>query len=191
MATPIGTGVGGPVVAVVPPTDAAGPEVALLPWPVGEAERAQLAGSRTPRVLLVALDAAPPRCVDPLEDWVREPIDLDELEIRAATVARRAREPDHRPSVDSAGRVWRSGRSVEVPPAQVPVARLLVSRFGRVVPAAEIRASYLGAGGSSHPKALKAMIGRVKQRLACLGLRLVNVRDRGYLLEPGPESRQS
>ena len=34
------------------------------------------------------------------------------------------------------------------------------------------------------------MIGRVKLRLAVLPLRLVNVRERGYLLEVRPESIQ-
>lgn len=190
MATPTGTGVVGPA-APAPPTDADATDVALVHWPADEPERTRLAAAGAPRVLLVAGHAAPPRCVDALEDWVREPFDLDEVEVRAATLARRARDHDQTPRIDGDGRVWRCGASVVLPPAQVPVARLLVSRLGRVVPAGEICAVYVGAGGSTHPKALKAMIGRIKQRLAGLELRLVNVRERGYLLEPTPDNRQT
>jgi hypothetical protein len=160
------------------------PDVALVHWPREEVARAELATRGAPRLLVVPAAAAPPTCVDPLEDWVREPVDPGELRARTATLARRAGAAADRPRIDHAGVVWVGGRSVALPAVQVPVARLLVSRFAQVVPGALIEAAYLQGGGSAHPKAVKAMIGRVRRRLAEVELCVANVRDRGYLLAP-------
>jgi hypothetical protein len=165
------------------PSEAPGGEVALLRWPAQEPQRARLERDRLPRLLLISRACTAPICVDELEDWVREPLDADEIELRTATLRRRARTRTLRPSVDCSGLVRSGPRWVHLPPVQLPVAELLIERFGRVVAAEEIEAVYRKAGGSLHPKAVKAMIGRVKLRLAELDLALVNVRARGYLLE--------
>jgi DNA-binding response OmpR family regulator len=160
-------------------------DVPLLRWPAAEAARAELAARGMPRLLVVPADAAPPRCIDPLEDWVREPVAAGDVDARLATLTRRAVAQECRPRIDEAGTLWVGARSVVLPAVQVPVARLLVARFAQVVPADQIRAAYRAGGGSTHPKAVKAMIGRVRQRVAELELTLANVRDRGYLLAPG------
>ena len=71
------------------------------------------------------------------------------------------------------------------------MARLLIASLGRVVVAERIQAAYRDAGGSVHPKAVKAMIGRLKRRLADVDLVLTNVRDRGYLLDGSASGRRS
>jgi hypothetical protein len=161
-------------------------DVALLRWPAQEEQRARLERDGLPRLLLVSRGGPAPACVDELEDWVREPLDPDEIEIRTATLRRRSRRRSGRPQLDSSGLVRVGDRWVHLPPVQQPVVRLLIERFGRVVRAEDIELAYRGAGGSLHPKAVKAMIGRVKRRLAELDLALSNVRDCGYLLEAGP-----
>jgi DNA-binding response OmpR family regulator len=159
-------------------------DVTVLHWPADEVARARLAAQGMPRVLVISPSSAPPPSADALEDWVREPVRDDELAARVATLAERARIGAHRPRVDDTGAVWVGRRSVALPAVQQPVVRLLVARFAQLVPAAEIAAAYSEAGGSTHPKAVKAMIGRVRSRVGTLDLTLTNVRNRGYLLGP-------
>lgn len=158
-------------------------DVALLRWPAQSELRARLAAERAPRVLLISRSRAAPTCEDELEDWVREPIDPVELEVRVHRLRRRARLQALRPRVDDSGLVWVGAEWVDLPPVQLAVAQLLLARVGRVVPRAQIEAACLGAGASGHPKAVNAVISRVRRRLAELGLSLTNVRARGYLLE--------
>jgi hypothetical protein len=160
-------------------------DVVLLRWPAQEDVRKRRESDGLPRLLLISHSCPAPVCPDELEDWVREPLESAELEARTATLRYRARLAAQRPRVDESGLV-RVGESwVDLPPAQLAVARVLIARLGRVVTAEQIQAAHLNAGGSTHPKAVKAMIGRVKRRLAELDLVLTNVRDRGYLLEAG------
>ena len=68
--------------------DCDGVEVALVPWPGWGSERDVLALAGSPRVLLVAATVAPPDVHDPLEDWVRVPVDHGDVEVRARRLAR-------------------------------------------------------------------------------------------------------
>ena len=76
--------------------------IRLLHWPADDGVRAELADAGTPCILLVAQDAAPPEEWDDLEDWVRLPLDPEELQRRARTLRRRARATD-RPWFDDDG----------------------------------------------------------------------------------------
>jgi hypothetical protein len=158
-------------------------EVTMVSWPADRTRRDALARAGRPRLLVVAADASPPSCPDPLEDWVREPVDSAEVDARVATLAARA--GCVRPRLDE-GRLRVDSRTVALSSTQAPVVRLLVAHFAQVVPIDEIRRAYVGAGGSDHPKAFRAMIARVKVRVAELDLRLANVRDRGYVLDAVP-----
>ncbi len=157
--------------------------VALLRWPAQGELRDRLAAVAIPRLLLVSRASRAPVCVDELEDWVREPLDASELDIRTATLRRRADRRARRPVVDDSGMVRVGDRWVALPPVQLALARLLVERLGEVVSVEQIRTACRDAGGSGHAKAIKAAIGRVRRRLVELDLELVNVRDRGYLLD--------
>jgi len=68
--------------------DCDGIEVALLPWPDSGTTREDLALAGRPRVLLVAATVPPPDVHDPLEDWVRVPVDHGDVEVRARRLAR-------------------------------------------------------------------------------------------------------
>jgi two-component system, OmpR family, response regulator len=156
--------------------------VALLRWPDEEAQRARLAADELPRLLLISRSCLAPECVDELEDWIREPLDHHELECRSTRLRHRAGLRAMRPRVDDSGLVRAGDRWVALPPLQLAVARVLIGRVGRVVTAETIQVACRRAGGSDHPKAVKAVIGRVRTRLAELDLTLTNVRDRGYVL---------
>jgi two-component system, OmpR family, response regulator len=158
-------------------------DVAILRWPAQTERRDQLEVEGRPRLLLVSRACGPPECVDELEDWVRAPIDSTEVEARVERLAHRARLRASRPRVESSGLVRVGDGSVDLSPVQLAVARVLIARIGRVVSADEIQRACRGAGASVHPKAVKAVIGRLRARLSEVGLALTNIRGRGYLLE--------
>jgi hypothetical protein len=156
--------------------------VRLVRWPDDDDRRAELARAGVACILLVPVDAAPPEEWDELEDWVRLPLDPDELQHRARTLRRRARATE-RPWFDADGLLHVGARWVDLPSGPRAVTELLVSRFGEVVYADELAKCYLDAGGSARESARKTMIVRVRHRLAEVGLDLHNVRDSGYLLD--------
>jgi hypothetical protein len=156
--------------------------VRLVRWPDENDVREQLAAAGVPRILLIGSDAAPPEDWDELEDWVRLPLDPDELQHRARTLRRRARATD-RPWFDDDGLLRVGERWVDLPSGPRAVVELLVTRFGQVVYGDELAKTYLDAGGSAGESARKTMIVRVRHRLAEVGLELHNVRDSGYLLD--------
>jgi hypothetical protein len=156
--------------------------VRALRHPEDEALRAELARRRIARLLVIGADAAPPDVLDPLEDWIREPLDAAELAVRCETLARRA-EHLRRPLVDDDGVVWFDERWSAIPARQIVLARLLVERFGTVVPYDEIVATYAADGASTHAEAVKAAMSRVGRQLASVGLNLTKVRGGGYILD--------
>jgi hypothetical protein len=161
--------------------------VRLLRWPDEDALRDELAAAGIPRILLLAADAAPPEDWDELEDWLRLPLDPEELHHRARTLRRRARAAD-RPWFDDDGLLRVGDRWLDLPPGPRAVVELLVTRFGQVVYGDELAKTYLHAGGSARESARKTMIVRVRNRLAEIGLDLHNVRDSGYLLDWADEA---
>ncbi len=161
--------------------------VVLLRWPEHEDQRRDLADGDVPRLLLLEADTPPPRSRDLLEDWVRAPIDRDELLARRAELARRATCADHRPVLDDDGLLWWDDQWVAIPAAQVPVARVLVERTGELVRLEELGEAYTASGGSPDPVAVKAMLGRLVKRCAEVGLSVRSIRGRGYVLDaPNP-----
>jgi DNA-binding response OmpR family regulator len=157
-------------------------DVALLRWPTEAARRDQLARDRSPRLLLLSRRSRPPVAVDELEDWMREPLDPVELRARVRTLQERVGARSPTPWVDAVSRVHRGNRRIDLPPAQHAVARVTVEHFGRVVPPDAITAAMHGVGASAHPKAVVALIARLRVRFDELGLELRNVRGRGYVL---------
>jgi hypothetical protein len=156
--------------------------VRLLHWPADDHTRAGLDAAGVARILLVAPDAAPPEAWGDLEDWVRLPLDSDELRSRTRTLRRRAR-AWARPWFDGDGLLRAGDGWLDFPDGPRAVVALLVERFGELVSADELAQAYLASGGSTGASARKTMIARVRQRLTEVGLDLHNVRDAGYLLE--------
>jgi hypothetical protein len=64
-------------------------DVPVIPWPSGADARHELAVARRPRILAVADGEPPPEGSDELEDWVRVPVQLDEIRLRQRTLHER------------------------------------------------------------------------------------------------------
>ena len=88
-----------------------------------------------------------------------------------------------RPVLDEGGLLRYGDRWVAVPLAQIPVAELLVDRFGQFVDESDIVDAYATAGATTSPAALKAAMNRLARRLRPLGLALHRVRGRGHVLD--------
>jgi hypothetical protein len=161
--------------------------IELIRWPDDDDMRRRLAAEGVPRLLFLSRGTPPPRPTDLLEDWIRLPLDPDELRVRHAGLVRRAKCGAHGPVIDDDGLLWWRDRWVSVPTAQLPVANLLVEHVRELVRHDELVAVYEQNGGSPNPVAVKAMLGRLVKRFALVGLELRSVRGRGYLLDaPNP-----
>jgi hypothetical protein len=157
-------------------------DVRLVRWPMEREYRDELHSVGVPRVLILEPDAVPPAPWDELEDWVRVPVDRDELELRATTVARRA-DALEQPWLDDDGLLWLRDQWCAVSRGQLPFVRLLVDHFGRVVRDAEVDAAFVEGDTSAHEEAIKTTVRRVQSLVKQLGLHLQRVRGSGYLLD--------
>ena len=120
---------------------------------------------------------AAPVC-GPLEDWVRPPAPMDDVEARCAALRARAT-CAARPVVDD-GALHFAGERVDLSDGQLPLARLLSDRYREVVRRDDLSA----AGGQLSEDALKAALSRLATRLAPAGLTVRTIRGVGNLLEP-------
>ena len=163
------------------------PDVTLLRWPDDTAARQRLAAARRPRLLLLAPGQAPPTAADELEDWIRYPLDADELAMRTATLAERARAVDPRPpapELDADGRLQAGdGRWVAVAPLEARLLGLLLERPGQVVRRDELAAAGWPDGLPAGERVLDGAVKRLRRRVAPLGVRIHAVTAKGYLLD--------
>jgi hypothetical protein len=126
--------------------------------------------------------------LDDLEDWVREGIHPDDLAARTRPLAARA--GADAPTIEADGLLRFGGGWTVVPPSQVEVTRRLVERFDSVVPKADLVAAYVASGGSGHPNSIRSVTVRLAKRLDLVGLELVTIRGRGFMLtRPSGASR--
>jgi hypothetical protein len=107
------------------------PRCRALRWPAQSELR--VTGSRPSALrVLISHSRALPKCEDELEDWVREPIDPVELEVRVDRLRRRARLRALRPGasmIPACSGSDRSGSTCLL--VQLAVAQLLLARAGR------------------------------------------------------------
>lgn len=165
-------------------------------WPEEVARREQLADARLPRLLLVDPGEPPPDTDVLLEDWVRMPVDDDEVEARRRALGRRADEHGHDPAarpprpptapvLDEHGVLQRGDRSVILAPIEALLTRALLQRLGAVVGRdALLRSAW--PDGAPASNTLDVRLVRLRRRLAPLGLVILTVRKRGYLLQLAP-----
>jgi DNA-binding response OmpR family regulator len=160
-------------------------DVALVRWPAEAPRRQRLVEERRPRLLLVEDEAVPPEAVDCLEDWMRVPVDEEELAARLGALAVRARihlDPD-RPVLDDDGVLRRGREWVSLPPVEARLTAALLDRLGAVVSREALARAGWPAGAPGR-NALDVHVLRLRRRLGPLGLAIRTVRSRGYLLEP-------
>lgn len=158
-------------------------DVAVLRWPAEADARERLMKANLPRLWLVEEGAAPPQGLDDLEDWMRTPFSSVELTARAETLRTRVIGLSDVPVLDEDGLLRHRGRWVAIPDAQIPVVALLLDRLGKLVRIEDLVATYAAAGGTTTKRSMNMLIGRLRTRIAELGLSLHVVRRRGVILD--------
>jgi DNA-binding response OmpR family regulator len=157
-------------------------EVLLIRWP---AESDRLDSARTsgsPRLLLVDPQVEPPLVVDPLEDWVRVPVDPEDVQARVSTLSRRAGADNLAPLVDGDGLLHHGMQWVALSPLEAAIARALTERYGAVV-GRDTLSKRAWPSGAPTRNALDVQMVRFRRRVEPLGLEVRTVRSRGYLLQ--------
>ena len=161
-----------------------GPEdVPVIAWPSGAAERHRLAAARRPRILAVIAGGAPPEIFDSLEDWVRVPVDVDELTLRRQTLQRRWLDGRAALWLDEYGLVHRDARWVALSDAQAAVVGPLIGSNGRTVRRADVRRACAAEVGTCSDEAFSALLGRLATKLAELDTVLHRLSGGRLLLE--------
>jgi DNA-binding winged helix-turn-helix (wHTH) protein len=155
--------------------------VTVLDWPeqAGEAEALACAGHL--RLLLVAPGVAPPVDWDLTSDWLRRPSEPQDIYARIETIQRRAR-PERIIRVDEDGLLWRGFDWVPLAPAEIPLLHCLLQNMHRLVSHDELYAAAWADGGSTNHRGLDTRVQRLRNRVGNLGLDIVNVRGRGFVL---------
>ena len=156
-------------------------DVALVHWPA-EADRLERLRARGEPRLVVVQHGPPPTTEDWLEDWLRTPVDEDEVRIRLQTLRTRAR--SHADELVLEDGVLRAGAQVVVlPPVQARLAAALLERRDAVVS----RDTLLRRGWpDDKPKdrnVLDVHLARLRRLIAPTGLEIRTVHRRGYLLQ--------
>lgn len=182
------TGAQGPAtpVAVRPDVQVDAAQVAIVQWPSEAQRAAQLASDRRLRLYLVAPQSTPPVDWDGLSDWVRSPADAGDVYARIEALQRRntGSVPEVKVTLDDDGILRRGKALVVLAPVEVPMFRTLLDRPGAVVSRNELMCGLGATGGEGNPSTvLNARMRRLREHVAPLGMRIVNVRQRGYFLE--------
>jgi DNA-binding winged helix-turn-helix (wHTH) protein len=155
--------------------------VAFVRWPL-EAPRAyRLRELGLPRILLVEPDATPPIDPDTRQDWIRVPFDEADLLARVRTLELRCVDVE-RPRVPGDGRLTFAGKWISVSRINERLLEPLAENYGDVVPIDELVARGW-PDGQGRTAMLRVHVVRLRRVIAELGLQLVGVRERGYVLE--------
>jgi DNA-binding response OmpR family regulator len=158
-------------------------DVALVHWPA-EAERLERLRERREPRLVVVEQGPPPTTEDWLEDWLRTPVDEEEIRIRLETLRARARQQPGELTLEE-GVLRIGGLVVVLPPIQARLAAALLERQNAVVS----RETLLRRGWPDEkPKdrnVLDVHVARLRRLIAPTGLQISTVHRRGYLLRIG------
>jgi hypothetical protein len=157
--------------------------VVVLAWPEERTRAEDLARRSTPRLLLVAVDEAPPSTDDPLCEWVQEPV--DERDVQERIVELRNRASIERPILGDHGVLWRGALWVALSPIEARLTGAFLARPGRVLSRARLEQLGWPEGLPSN-RAIDARIKVLRERVAPIGLRIHTVRGQGYLAEIQP-----
>jgi hypothetical protein len=163
------------------PLGLAARDVPVVPFPEGAEPRRLLRAARRPRILAVGPGEPPPAVTDDLEDWVRLPVEDDELALRQQTLLDRWLAGRGGLWLDEDGIVHSAGRWVALPPPQAAAVVPLVAALDAVVARADVREAYEAAVGPCTDVAFASMLARLRPKFRQVGGTL-HLLSRGRLL---------
>ncbi|MEZ5279548.1 MAG: winged helix-turn-helix domain-containing protein [Acidimicrobiales bacterium] len=159
-------------------------EVETLDWEPDRA--AELLSRDQPTLFMVGSGVEGPLCSNPLHDWVREPAADEDVELRLQTLAQRhAALNGSALTIELGDGTVRVGDKVEVlPPLEADLLTALLERESKVVSRQSLMTAVWPAGDGDRNR-LDAAIHRLRLRVEPLGIDIVTVRRRGYMLRAG------
>lgn len=157
--------------------------VELLQWPRDAELREVLARAGIARLLIVEAGADPPDDLGIDEDWVRPPADERELATRANRLRRISTRLDtETPILDDNRVLHRGGTTVVLSRSEATVVRILLDSVGTVVPRETLARELWPDDDSPGPRAIDAIVYRLRRRLAGLHLCIRSARSRGFVI---------
>lgn len=136
-----------------------------------------------PVIFTVDGDAPPPSGLGPLEDWVREPLDPDELAARVDRLLARARTLGPvQLSLDADGLLRIDQHLLILSPIETQLMAVLVPRLGELVSRADLVAE-VWPGQEANVRLLNRHLVNLRKRLRGLPLAIHSVRSYGILLD--------
>jgi DNA-binding response OmpR family regulator len=123
---------------------------------------------------------------DELEDWVRFPLDADELAVRTAVLADRARDVVPRPwnlVLDGDGVLHNGDRWVALAPKEERVCARLLDHAGEVVSRADLTSAAWPTTLPADSRAVDGVLKRLRRRIEPLGVYIHTVGRVGFLLD--------
>ena len=163
-----------------------GSSVVLVRWPEEAARLERLRELGIPRLLVVAPDEHPPDDDHLLSDWIRLPASDDDLWSRVRSLELRTRARSELPYLTGDGRLAHRGRWVALSPICERLAEVLLGRYGAVASLEDLQAAGWPDGGAKRD-VLRVRLTKLRETIEPLGLQIVVVRERGYVLQPRPE----
>jgi hypothetical protein len=160
-------------------------DVPVIPWPSGANTRHRLAVARRPRLLAITDGTPPPEGVDALEDWVRVPVEIDEIRLRQRTLHERWLEQRAVLWLDEHGLVHHEERWVALSDAQALAAAPLIAAAGRVVHRADVQRA---CGAERSSSSLTGILHRLRAKLATVDATLHILSGGRLLLEVASSS---
>jgi len=155
-------------------------DVCVLRWPDQADEAHRLASLGTPRLLLVEPGVPPPTETSCVADWLRLPVEDQDMRARLAALSERSLRHPIAPVVDDCGGVSYRGTTVFLPEVDERIARILIESFGRPVRNEELISRVWTEDASKG--ALRVHVFRLRHRLAPLGLTITSIRGHGYVM---------
>jgi DNA-binding response OmpR family regulator len=135
-----------------------------------------------PVLYLLPVGVEPPRC-GVLEDWLRLPVDLDELHARADRLLARAASTGAALIRVDDGALHVGEHIVILSEQEERLVRALADRPGQLVPRDELQLAVWPDGAPADPRALDNRVKTLRARLRGLPLRIHTIRGQGLLLE--------
>jgi len=161
-------------------------DVPLLRWPADREVAASREATQLPFLLLVPHDEPPPVSGYRFMDWVRSPVDPDELVARRESLEVRFLQSSGGPRPlfdDDTLRLTLGHATVEVSSSQATVVRMLLDEYREIVPIAEVRTAF-GLADDATEELLASRVVRLRRVMRGLGLDVTRVRGVGFALEP-------
>ncbi|MEI7888548.1 MAG: winged helix-turn-helix domain-containing protein [Actinomycetes bacterium] len=164
--------------------------IELLRWPEQDLARRSLRRAGIPRLLVLSGSGTPPKDLGFDEDWIRTPYLLDDLHARVHRLAKSLTEQSSTELWLDAQRVLHRGnRTVVLTAFEAVVAAALLKRPGEIVTRSALEHSLWSDQPAPGPRAVDAVVYRLRGHCRGLGITITTVRGEGFVLRTAPSHR--